>query len=433
MTKGDIDKLGQRISVSDNINIEDLNLLQAYRQTFQEPISRVFDFLLKTARKIDRRCIVTYRIKRIDTIIEKLRRYRFNPKGAMKLSRMWDIAGCRCILNSPNNEKLYKLLEAIKKEYGDSCKINDRILSPEESGYRSIHIYVKEKQSLKSIEIQIRNVEQHNWATLVEIVDLLYGTKNKENGAQGKIGRFLYLYSKAKDLDGVEFAEMLKTERDMKVFEKMSRVLTGNYLNIRRQWLKQKQIGNYFVITANKKRSEIESYKTFREAEANYYDKYLKNRDSNIVLTHLNAPEFEHISMAYSNYLLALHAFFDDYRTLVTQRIIMCVRNGEYKKFLKYFRSYTCNVKSHFENLSLEVAGIQSCDGDSSIPKSQILKWVKEIDNRLDLWFNETDAFLRTIAYESRGSVIKKWLVKSRVKRLKRAIKAAVDKYKHYA
>ena len=47
-----------------------------------------------------------------------------------------------------------------------------------DSGYRSIHIYVKDHQTQKPIEIQIRNKEQHNWATLVEIVDLLYGTNS---------------------------------------------------------------------------------------------------------------------------------------------------------------------------------------------------------------------------------------------------------------
>ena len=80
---------------------------------------------------------------------------------------------------------------------------------------------------------------------------------------------------------------MLRSERKMKIFERMSKVLTGNYLSIRRQWLKQKKIGSYFVITANKKGSEIVSFKTFDEAESSYYEKYLSNRDSNIVLTHL--------------------------------------------------------------------------------------------------------------------------------------------------
>ena len=95
MTKGEIDKLGLKIGASTEVSQEDLNKLQEFRQTFQEPISNVFNFVLEVARKIDKQCIVTYRIKRIDTIVEKLRRFYRNPNGKMNRSRMWDIAGCR--------------------------------------------------------------------------------------------------------------------------------------------------------------------------------------------------------------------------------------------------------------------------------------------------------------------------------------------------
>ena len=414
--------MGEKIGASVAVSPNDLEMLQHYRQTFQEPISHVFNFVLTAARKIDKRCIVTYRIKRIDTIVEKLHRFHDNPNGSMKLSRMWDIAGCRCIMNSPDIDKLYKLLEFVENEYGDDCKINDYIEEPKSSGYRSIHVYVKEKQTQKPIEIQIRNKEHHNWATLVEIVDLLYGTKNKENGAISRLGRFLYLYSRVEDLSEADFSEMLKIERKMKVFEKMSSVLTRNYLNIRKQWLKQKPKGSYFVITANRKGSEIVSFSSFERAESVYYEKYLANSDSNIVLTHLKLPEFAQISMAYSNYVLAMHAFFDDYRVLVSKRIVQCVIDGAYYKFIKYFNIYNSNVRSHFENLSLEMREIMACNSDSSIPKNQINKWKKEIQDRLKLWFGETTVFMSTLGRESRGRFFVKLLVKNRIKRMAKAI-----------
>lgn len=214
MTKGEIDRLGLRIGESKSISTEDLALLQEYRQTFQEPVSRVFSYVLASARKLDRHCIVTFRIKRLDTIIEKLRRFKDNQNGRMSLSRMWDIAGCRCILNV-SNDRLYHLLDTVLEEYGKESKVNDYISKPRISGYRSLHVYVKDKQTQQPVEIQIRNNEQHNWATLVEIVDLLYGTKNKELGASGSLGRFLYLYSRAPDLSNTEFSEMIKTERKL--------------------------------------------------------------------------------------------------------------------------------------------------------------------------------------------------------------------------
>lgn len=401
---------------------EELNKLQEFRQTFQEPISNVFNFVLGVARKVDKQCIVTYRIKRIDTIVEKLRRFHENPNGKMNLSRMWDIAGCRCILNSTDEDKLYVLLKKIQKEYGRNCKVKDYVAEQKASGYRSIHVYVKDHQTQKPIEIQIRNKAQHNWATLVEIVDLLFGTKNKESGAESQLGRFLYLYSKAEDLTKEEFSEMLKIERKVKVFERMSNVLTRNYLNIRRQWLKQKTKGSYFVITANKNGSEIVSFPSFKEAETSYYEKYLANSDSNIVLTHLRMPDFNQISMAYSNYVLAMHAFFDDYRVLVSRKIIMCLKDGFYYKFIKYFKIYTSNVRCHFENLSLEVQSINDCNNDPTISRNQINKWVGEINTRLNLWVRETRVFLREIGRESWKNPLKKWLVKNRIKQLQKAI-----------
>lgn len=422
MTKGEIDRLGQKIGASAEVSQEDLNKLQEFRQTFQEPISNVFNFVLGVARKVDKQCIVTYRIKRIDTIVEKLRRFHENPNGKMNLSRMWDIAGCRCILNSTDEDKLYVLLKKMQKEYGRDCKVNDYVAEQKDSGYRSIHIYVKDHQTQKPIEIQIRNKAQHNWATLVEIVDLLFGTKNKEHGAESLLGRFLYLYSKAEDLTKEEFSEMLKIERKVKVFERMSNVLTRNYLNIRRQWLKQKTKGSYFVITANKNGSEIVSFPTFKEAETAYYEKYLANSDSNIVLTHLRMPDFNQISMAYSNYVLAMHAFFDDYRVLVSRKIIMCLKDGFYYKFFKYFKIYTSNVRCHFENLSLEIQSINDCNNDPTISRNQINKWVGEINTRLNLWVRETRVFLREIGRESWRNPLKRWLVKNRMKQLQKAI-----------
>lgn len=421
MTKGEIDRLGQRIGETTVISEADLAELQQYRQTFQEPISNVFNYVLRAARKIDKTCIVTYRIKRIDTIIEKLHRFQDNSKGPMNLSRMWDIAGCRCILNSSDCSRLYQLKDIIVREYGSNCKINDHIAKPRDSGYRSLHIYVKDKRTQKPIEIQIRNREQHNWATLVEIVDLLYGARNKEQGANSSLGQFLLFYSKANELNEDDFSRMVDIGWREKVFERMSDVLTRNYLNIRRQWMTQKQRGSYFVIIANKDKSEIVSYPTFEEAETVYYEKYLSNRDSNVVLTHLRMPDFDQISMAYSNYVLAMHAFFDDYRVLVSNKIIECFRSGHYLRFLRYFKIYNRNVRCHFKNLTLEAKSIGDCRIDPSVPRNQVNKWERGITGRLSVWTEETKAFLKRLVTASRGSLFKRMLARYMVKRLGKA------------
>ena len=58
MTKGDIDRLGERLRLSNGKpNESDIVLLQEYRQTFQSPVARVFNTVLRVARKIDNRAI----------------------------------------------------------------------------------------------------------------------------------------------------------------------------------------------------------------------------------------------------------------------------------------------------------------------------------------------------------------------------------------
>ena len=53
-----------------------------------------------------------------------------------------------------------------------------------DSGYRSIHLNVRLKGDKRVVEIQLRALEHHNWATLVEITDLLFRTKLKELGTK---------------------------------------------------------------------------------------------------------------------------------------------------------------------------------------------------------------------------------------------------------
>lgn len=420
MTKGEIDRLGTRITESEVISSIDLQQLQDYRRTFHEPLARVFSFVLEHARKIDKKCIVTYRIKRIDTIIEKLKRFEDNQHGHMALSRMGDIGGCRCIFS--NTRDIFMLKQHILAEYGENCKIHDYIESPKESGYRSLHIYVKDTATNKSIEIQIRDKEQHNWATLVEIIDLLYGSKNKEQGINGKLGQFLYLYSQASSLSEDDFSSLVINERKMKVFENMSSVLNKNYLNIRLQWLRQQQKGEYYVIIANKSKSEIFSFPSFEEAEKEYYKQYLENSDCNVVLTHIKNADFQMLNMAYSNYVLAMHAFFDEYRTVLADRIVYCVENNHYFHFSQYFRAYTSNFKCHYTNLSNEIKTFDNCSKDCNISRNQFNKWNKDLSERIKQWTFEMKTFLTMLQKKCRNSFVWRTIVLHRINRLAKVI-----------
>lgn len=93
-TIGQIDQLGKRLRDNQEVSSQDLDLLQEYRKSYSEALPFIFDSLRKVTISQDNKAIVTFRIKRIDTIINKLRRYKNKEgKGDMRLSRMWGYSG----------------------------------------------------------------------------------------------------------------------------------------------------------------------------------------------------------------------------------------------------------------------------------------------------------------------------------------------------
>lgn len=78
-----------------SISESDYEMLQYLRTSYKEPMSKIFNIIDLIANKIDKNCICTYRIKRIDSIVSKLLRF-----PDMIVNRAEDIAGCRCILTS---------------------------------------------------------------------------------------------------------------------------------------------------------------------------------------------------------------------------------------------------------------------------------------------------------------------------------------------
>lgn len=129
--------------------------------------------------------IVAQRLKRMPTIIAKLRR-----EHSMQLTTMQDIAGVRAVLNS--NRDVYKLADSYKKSVGLRHELQDEddyIKNPRSTdGYRSLHLVYKYHNKNRPeydgllIELQIRTKLQHAWATAVETVGMLLSQalKNRE-------------------------------------------------------------------------------------------------------------------------------------------------------------------------------------------------------------------------------------------------------------
>lgn len=386
MTKGEIDRLGDKIrNEFDNVSDETLLELQTYRTSHKDTIARVFNILCNVNRKMGRQNIVTYRIKRIESIIGKL--YRFPD---MRFNRMWDIGGCRCIVK--NNDEVYRLKSLIEKnEFLEIRKENDYIEKPQPEGYKSLHLFISLKEDPSTvIELQIRNKEDHNWATLVEITDLLFDAKLKEYGKNKELLRFHFLLSKRFELSLDEKKEIAKIISKYKYLEKLSDVFTRNYIQIRTQWLniESKHNHNYYLIETKKDEiPKITSYKSFELAEENYFQIYKSTQSANVVLTHLPKPNYEQISIAYSNYILTFHSFLEDCYDIFENLIEKTLVTKKYFEFIKYFSMYNDLVYNHIKNLMSEVTEILKI---STIGRGKVIKlkqkekdWIEDINKQI--------------------------------------------------
>ncbi|HCN33322.1 RelA/SpoT domain-containing protein [Acinetobacter johnsonii] len=158
--------------------IEAFKVLTAWRSLHTYPI----DTFQKTLR---RRCgelkfrdsTVAQRLKRLPSIVSKLKRY-----PGMNLARMQDIGGLRVIL--PSIQDVYRLhndLIHINKRFSHEPKLpcDDYIQKPKPDGYRSLHqIFIYKSRDHTeldglSIELQIRTKLQHSWATAVETLGVI--------------------------------------------------------------------------------------------------------------------------------------------------------------------------------------------------------------------------------------------------------------------
>lgn len=165
----------------ENLSEEEYIELHNFRMSYRDSLRQVYNLVNSIAQSIDSKSITTFRIKRIESILSKMKR---QPK--MDPRRMNDVAGCRCIFTKIKS--IYDVIQRINEEITSSVKyrgfsvhdkIWDYIKDKREDGYRSVHIVIKTPEK-KAIEVQLRTFEQHNWATLVETTDLIYETKLKE-------------------------------------------------------------------------------------------------------------------------------------------------------------------------------------------------------------------------------------------------------------
>jgi len=324
ITKSQIKNIGKKLrntEVNSKLNQADLEILNLWR-SHHSPSLKYYAKLIKTeALKLninDSQFTITQRLKRVHSIILKLKRFE-----NMQLSTMDDVAGLRIVVDSI--DQVEDLTNVLKEKVGKHklIKLNNYITHPKDDGYRSVHIIYKvDKTPSVHIELQIRSMLQHYWATGVEVFGTLEQTSFKTGDGHLDWREFFTLLSSRfaikegstilsqhEILTKVQIEKKLVTKiKEMNIIEQLNAytsIYTSNWRNERSKGRSGKyalltlntinNTTNVSIFPENKFNKALEDYS---EIEKNYHS----SSEINVVL--VNLDNIENLEKAYPNYFM---------------------------------------------------------------------------------------------------------------------------------
>ena len=383
MTKSQINKLGKTIRgelrKNERPTEKQLLSLQEYRTSFKDDLSVVFHKISEIAKEARNDSITSFRIKRIESILSKIRR-----QPTMALGNMGDIAGCRILVYKANSLK--KVIDLLYSSFNVRYE-NDYLQETKEDGYRGYHLYIESPINKdRLIEIQVRTVESHKWASMVEIIDMIYDIKIKEGQSHPDFQKFLLLLANKKELSLSQKVEIIKIDKEHSLHNKLNEVFIKNNIKIRRDWLDISPEKNpYFIIEVETdKTSNIFSYNNYEIAEKSYFEKFKENNNSNFVLTQIEKPNFKRLCIAYASYVLIKHEYLNDWSSFTSKILDSYIYKEDFEK-IKYYRDYIMdNLRDQVNLLRKEQNELNSYRKEYSINIEGYGEWQDEISIRLN-------------------------------------------------
>lgn len=230
LSASQVNKAGKRIRRhlrGEPVPLEQLSLafdiLVAFRAEHARPLTGANMGLRSAVQAEGLPIQVSQRLKRVPTMIDKLRR-----QPTLPLSRMQDVGGCRAVV--PNLASLRSVQERLTNRPTRArslISVDDYVTTPRASGYRGVHVVMNYLG--RSVEIQLRTPYMHRWALEVERLTDRYGEDYKA-GWDVTINPYLALVSQAMALEevGTPVGEGLAHEIDTQ------RILSIGYLQGRR-------------------------------------------------------------------------------------------------------------------------------------------------------------------------------------------------------
>lgn len=277
-------------------------------------------------KKVDGDALVAQRLKRLPSILNKLKRIK-----GMNLARMQDIGGLRAVVTTlPQLNELYSIYKTtvfthtLVSEY-------DYVQNPKESGYRSIHLIYKYKLRNPSpyeglqIELQLRTRLQHAWATAVETMGTFLKHSLKSSEGPDEWLDFFALVSSAFAHNErtplvPQYAHLTKAETYRKTKEEAERLGVKEKLErfstaVQAIPTTGKKRGAYYLVelqlTGDDSNVVITSFARdkLEEANAQYSRAEQEAETSGNQVVLVSAGSIESLKRAYPNYFLDTHEF----------------------------------------------------------------------------------------------------------------------------
>ncbi|MFR9649785.1 MAG: hypothetical protein SNJ33_06670 [Rikenellaceae bacterium] len=382
LSKKQLVKLGKRLRDAEIPAAEDLQHLQDYRLSFNEAISSIFERLREMSCQVNEDSICTFRVKRLDSIIGKLRRLT----GILQLDKMGDIAGCRCIMSS--DDEVYRLVDLIKESMNVTRENVYMGENPKSTGYRSIHLYVLSEEG-KAIEVQVRTVDHHDWGTFVEMVDHIYDIRVKEQ-IRNEDSAELYddfekLHRVLADLKYNLTHEQKRFIIDMTIKHDIIGALdvkfVSNTIHVRHSLYECAENTSAFLMALGKdNKPSVVGFSDYQEAEAEYYRMFEESGGTvNLVLITIPNATFKKIAVAYANYLLYSHKFTQYLYEIIMSELEQIAKDdeSEAQRIYQYTQQVNDLTGRQIANEIMQLSEMEMVDDKTEV-------WFSDVDERLD-------------------------------------------------
>ncbi len=339
-SRPDVNRAGN-VLISKSASQEEIDkaliIINNWRASHYTPLNTFQKRLRTTANKINTESLIAQRIKRLASIKLKLERY-----SDMKLSQIQDIGGCRAIMK--NVSEVDRLVDIYLNHSSglkhELSKPQDYIANPKTSGYRGVHLIYKYRSDKTSnfddlkIEIQIRTLIQHAWATAVETVGTFIGQSLKSSQGEEDWLLFFTLMSSAMAIsegkptvpntpDNLNdlIPEIIRLEKKLGVEGHLNAF--RNSMTILADQSHTKDAHYYLLeLDPDERRVIIKSYTQTQlpTASLDYLtiEKRIKDGNRNAVL--VSADSVEALKLAYPNYYLDTELFLQEFTRLIGTR-----------------------------------------------------------------------------------------------------------------